>query len=238
MVSLGGDIYLTDSYMKECESTVVSVTDDKYVVLDKMIFYPKSGGQPWDTGKLFRNDDQFNVVYVGKFGGKISHEVDMPGLKEGDTVRCLLDWDRRYALMRYHTAAHVLASVVHKGTGALITGNQLGLEKTRFDFSLEDFDREKINEYVAEANEILKRDIELKIYSLSRDDAMKIPGIVKLAGALPPDVGELRIVEIPGVDLQADGGTHVKNVNEVGQIELLECVNKGKNNRRVYFRLR
>ena len=231
-------LYLNDSYLKECESTVISVKDGKYVVLDKTIFYPKSGGQPWDTGKMLRGNDEFKVVYVGKFGGKISHEVEGQGLKEGDKVRCVIDWDRRYALMRYHTAAHVLASIVNRRTGALITGNQLGEDKTRFDFSLENFDRSMINGAVEEANDILGKDIELKTYSLPREEAMKIPGIVKLAGALPPDIKELRIVEIPGVDIQADGGTHVRNVNEVGKIEILECVNKGKSNRRVYFKLK
>jgi misacylated tRNA(Ala) deacylase len=233
-------LYLTDSYLKECEATVESVKDGKYVVLDRTIFYPKSGGQPSDTGKLIRASDgaNFVVVFAGKFDGRISHEVDKPGLGPGDKVKCAIDWGRRYALMRSHTAAHIIASVVNRRTGALITGNQLELEKTRFDFSLENFDREKLNEFVNETNEILRQDIEIKTYSLAREEAMKIPGIVKLAGALPPNIEILRIVEIPGVDIQADGGTHVKNVREVGQIEILECVNKGKNNRRVYFKLK
>ncbi len=231
-------LYLYDSYKKECDSKVVSIKDGKYVVLDKTIFYPKSGGQPCDTGKMIRGEEEFNVVFAGKFGGKISHEVDRPGLNEGDSVKCVLDWDRRYMFMRYHTAAHVLASIFNKKTGALITGNQLGLDKTRFDFSLEGFDREKINECITESNAILLKYIELKTYFLPREEAMKIPGIVKLAAALPPNIQELRIVEIPGVDVQADGGTHVKNVNEIGEIELLECVNKGKSNRRVYFKLK
>ena len=93
-------LYLEDSYLKECDATATSVKDDKYVVLDQTIFYPKGGGQPWDTGKIIRGLDEFNVVYVGKFEGEISHEVDKPGLKEGDKVHCVLDWDRRYKLMR------------------------------------------------------------------------------------------------------------------------------------------
>ncbi len=232
-------LYLTDSYLKECEATVESVKDGKYVVLDKTIFYPKSGGQPNDTGKLIRGgSEEFNVIFVGKFDGRISHEVDKPGLAPGDKVKCIIDWERRYTLMRYHTAAHVIASMVNQRTGALITGNQLELDKTRFDFSLENFDRELFNKLVVEANETLQKDIEIKTYSLPREEAMKIPGIVKLAGALPPNIEILRIVEIPGVDIQADGGTHVKNLNEVGQMEILELVNKGKANRRVYFKLK
>ena len=231
-------LYLKDSYLKECESEVVSVKDGKFVVLTKTIFYPRSGGQPFDTGKLIKGSEEFTVVFAGKFEGRISHEVDRSGLNLGDKVKCILDWERRYTLMRYHTAAHVIASIVNKRTGALITGNQLELDKTRFDFSLENFDREMLGQFVNETNEILKKDIEIKSYFLKREEAMKIPGIVKLAGALPPEIEVLRIVEIPGVDIQADGGTHVKNLQEVGQIEIIECVNKGKNNRRVYFKLK
>lgn len=231
-------IYLIDSYQKECEATVEAVKDDKYVILDTNLFYPKGGGQPWDTGKILLAEKEFMVVFVGKFDGKISHEVDKPGLKSGDKVKCILDWGRRNTLMRMHTAAHMLAATINKEMGALITGNQLNTDKTRFDFNLENFDREKFDEIVEKVNELLKQDLELKIYTLPREEAMKIEGIVKLAGALLPSIKELRIVEIPGIDIQADGGTHVKNINEIGQIEVLKLENKGKNNRRIYFTLR
>src|SRR3989338_2611371 len=133
---------LDDSYCKECEATVTGVKDGKFIALDKNLFYPRGGGQPTDTGKIIRgNDDlnqndsnmckfgddrishEFKVVFVGKFDGKVSHEVDKEGLKEGDKVKCIIDWERRYKLMRTHTAAHVLASTMHKELGALITGN-------------------------------------------------------------------------------------------------------------------
>jgi misacylated tRNA(Ala) deacylase len=234
---MSSTLFLEDSYMKECEATVQSVKDGKYVVLDRTVFYPKGGGQPWDTGKLVKGDEGYQVVFVGKFDGKISHEVDHEGLKEGDMVKCTLDWERRYALMRMHTAAHVLAGTMNSQLGAMITGNQLGEDKTRFDFNMEDFDRGKFDEFVKKANELLDQDLELKIYSLPREEAMKIPGVVKLAGALPPSITELRIVNIPGIDIQADGGTHVSNLKEVGKIEILKLENKGKNNRRIYFTL-
>jgi len=234
---MGGELYLEDSYMRECEATVQIVKDGKYIVLDHTIFYPKGGGQPWDTGKIVKDGEEFNVVFVGKFDGKISHEVDKEGLKEGDKVKCILNWERRYKLMKSHTSAHILASVMNKELEVLITGNQLGEDKTRFDFNMENFERDKMEECVRKTNEILKQDIPLKIYSLPREEAMKIPGVVKLAAALPPAIKELRIVEIGDVDIQADGGTHVKNVNECGQIELLKLENKGKNNRRIYFKV-
>ncbi len=231
-------LYLEDSYLQECDAKVVSVKDSKYVVLDQTIFYPKGGGQPWDTGKILKGNEVFNVVYVGKFSGEISHEVDCDGLKEGDAVHCVLDWDRRYKLMQSHTAAHVFASLLCRGTGALVTGNQLAEDKIRFDFSLEKYNQEILAKYINEANELLGKNIHVKWYELPRKEALKIPGLVKMAKALPPDVPKLRIVEIEGVDKQADGGTHVKNLKEVGQIRLLKTQNKGKNNRRVYFTLR
>lgn len=231
-------LFLSDSYLKECEATVSAVKDGKYITLDSNLFYPKSGGQDFDTGKLVKENEEFNVIYTGKFGGNISLEVDKEGLKEGDRVKCILNWERRYKHMRGHTSGHVLVAVMTKDLGVLITGNEIREDKIRFDFNLENFDREKLENCFKKANELLKQDLELKIYTLPREEAMKIEGVVKLANALPPDIKELRIVEIPEIDLQADGGTHVKNLKEVGEIELLKLDNKGKNNRRVYYRLK
>lgn len=230
-------LYLEDSYLRECDATVLSIKDDKYVVLDQTIFYPKGGGQPYDTGKIMRGDETFDVVYVGKFSGEISHEIYPAGLQIGDEVHCVLNWKRRYQLMRSHTSAHVFASLLCTGTGALVTGNQLDVDKVRFDFSLEDFDREILTEYIDRANEYFRKDIPVKWYELPREEALKIPGVIKMAEALPPDIPILRIVEVVGVDKQADGGTHVRNLNEVGQIELIKAQNKGKHNRRVYFKI-
>ncbi len=234
-------LYMDDSYIREFEAKVVSATkggEDKFfVVLDKTAFYPDSGGQPHDTGKLVKDGVEYPVVYVGKFSGKISHEVSKEGLREGDVVKGVIDWNRRYMLMRMHTAAHIISEVFHRETGALITGNQLGLDHSRIDFSLEKFDREKMKEYFAKANEIISRDLEVRTYFLPREEAMKIENVTKLANALPPNVKELRIVEIGDFDIQADGGTHVKTTKEIGRIEFLKAENKGKNNRRVYFRL-
>ena len=230
-------LFLVDSYLKESEATVVSVKDGKYVVLDQTIFYAKGGGQPNDTGKMIKDNEVYSVVYVGKFSGEISHEVDHAGLQIGDKVRLVLNWERRYRLMRSHTAAHVLAALLNQGTGALITGNQLEEDHVRFDFSLEKFDRTLLEGYLARANELFETDVSVKWYELPKDEVMKIPGVVKMAEAIPPDLPVLRIVEIVGVDRQADGGTHVKNLKEIGKVALVKTENKGKNNRRIYFKL-
>ena len=230
-------LFLIDSYLKVSDGTVVSVKDGKYVVLDQTIFYAKGGGQPHDTGVIFRGKDAFNVVYVGKFQGETSHEVDHVGLQPGDKVQCVLNWKRRYKFMRSHTAAHVLASLLNKGTGALITGNQLEEDHVRFDFSLEKFDKALLEEYLSKANSLFGTDVLVKWYELPRKEALEIPRIIKMAEAFPPNLPMLRIVEIEGLDKQADGGTHVRNLKEVGKVELIKTENKGKNNRRIYFKL-
>ncbi|MGO8805190.1 MAG: alanine--tRNA ligase-related protein [Candidatus Bathyarchaeia archaeon] len=155
-------MYLVDSYLKEADANVVSVKDGKYVVLDQTIFYPNGGGQPFDTGKIVRDGKDFGVVYVGKFSGAISHEVDQAGLEAGDIVHLVLNWERRYKLMRSHTAAHVAASLLNQGTGALITGNQLEVDHIRFDFNLEKFDREILEAYLEKANKLFGTDVPVK----------------------------------------------------------------------------
>ncbi|RMF54344.1 alanyl-tRNA editing protein [Candidatus Woesearchaeota archaeon] len=231
-------LYLDDSYLKEFESVVKEVNQDKFVVLENTAFYPNGGGQPYDTGKIIsENGKEYKVVFVGKFSGQISHEVDKPGLKVGDRIKGIIDWERRYRLMRMHTASHIIANVFHNDAGAKITGNQLGIEKSRVDFSLERFDRELINNYIKKANEIIKRNLEVSVEFVPREEAEKDPSLFKLAMSFPHDFKELRIVSIGDVDRQCDGGTHVKNTSEIGTVELVKLENKGKNNRRVYFTL-
>ena len=229
-------VFLDDCYAKEIAAEVVNVEGSK-VELDRTVFCYQGGGQPADNGKIIRGSDEFSVVDVKKESGKIIHYVDKPGLNAGDKAHCVLDWERRYLLMRYHTAAHILSAVINKKTGALITGNQIAVDQARFDFDLENFDRVVIEDCVREANEAIRRNMTVRMYFLPREEAMKIPGVVKLAGALPPQVDKLRIVEIGDVDTQADGGTHVGNSSEIGKIEIIKMDNKGKSNRRVYFKL-
>ena len=231
-------LYMKDSYLKNWDAKVVSVKDDKYIVLDKTAFYPKGGGQPWDEGYITKDGEKFKVVYVGKFSGEISHEVDKPGLKEGDLVKCEIDWERRYTYMRYHTACHLISNLLFRRASAKITGNQIELDKARMDFSMEDYSPEKLHTYVNEANEIIQKNLPVTIGYLSREEVLQKPELARLAIGLPKNIKEFRIIKIGDIDEQVDGGTHVKNLNEIGEIEIIKTVNKGKNNRRLYFILK
>lgn len=227
-------IYLKDSYLQEFDSKILEVNQEKFIILDKTAFYPNSGGQPFDTGKIICNNQEYNIVFVGKFEGKISHEVDKLGLKPGDSCHCIINWDRRYRFMRYHTAAHIISGLIHKESGALITGNQLGEDKSRIDFSLENFDREKLKEYIEKANIIIKENRNVKISFVSREEAEKQS---KLALGDYTDITEFRLVEIEGLDIQPCGGTHIKNTSEIKGVELVDLENKGKGRKRLYFKL-
>ena len=229
-------LYLKDSYKKEFEAIVKEVNTNK-VVLDGTYFYPQSGGQPSDKGVIIHNDQEFKVLEVKKEDGKIVHILDKEGLKVNDKVKCIIDWNRRHKLMRMHTTAHILSAIIHKETGAMITGNQLDEETSRIDFSLEDFKKELFEEYVEEANEEIKKDHKITIRVISKEEAEKMENLSRLAKGLPQDLKEIRIVKIGSVDEQADGGTHVASTKEIGQIKLISIENKGKSNRRIYFSL-
>lgn len=228
-------IYLEDSYLRAFDAIVLSTSGDR-VILDKTAFYPASGGQPSDQGSISKADEEFKVLSAIVLDGQIAHIVDRDGLKSGDTVHVVLDWGRRYRLMRSHTACHILSAVIFRETGAKITGNQIDLSRSRVDFSLESFDKAKMSEYVEEANRLIGENRPVKIRILPRDEALAIPDIVRLAMEVP-DRDEIRVVEIEGIDVQACGGTHVKNTGEIGRIKMIKAENKGKSNRRVYFAL-
>ena len=231
-------LYLYDSYLKEFEAKVESVSGSM-IVLDQSAFHPLTGGVGCDLGWLVKGDARFRVVRVeiDRATRTVSHvlEAEPVGLSHGDLVKGVIDWNRRYSLMRLHTAAHLIAAVMYRDYSALITGGQVDVDQAKLDFNLPRTDREVFEDAVKKANQEAAKQVELKIYYLSREEALKVPGVVKLAERMPPEERELRIVEIPGIDLQADGGPHVKSTNEIGEIALLKIENKGKNQRRVYF---
>jgi len=232
-------LYLSDPYARTCSARVLTVAEGKFVTLDASLFSPRGGGLVSDTGKLVRKSDnaEFKVLYVVKKDGQMQHELDKEGLQSGDEVACEIDWERRHRLMRSHTAGHILSAIMFRKSGILITGNAIDVDKSRFDFSMENFDKGAFEALIDEANAQIARNLGVSVSNLPREQALLLPGMVKLAGALPPEVKELRIVKIGDVDEQADGGVHVKNTSEIGKIVFLSAENKGKNNRRVYFRL-
>lgn len=227
-------LYMKDCYLREFDATIVFI-DGNNVELDRTAFYPTGGGQPNDTGRIVFDGQEFFVRNVFKKNGKVFHEVDRVGLEVGNKIHGIIDWERRYRLMRMHTAAHVISEIINRETGALITGNQLDFEKSRIDYNLENFDRKKIEECVNKANEVIRQGLQVKVYFLKREEALKIPKITKLAKGLPENLEEVRIVEIEGFDIQADGGTHVSNLKEIGKIEIVKMENKGRSNRRLYY---
>jgi misacylated tRNA(Ala) deacylase len=229
-------LYMDDSYLKELDTKVKSVSKDKFIVLDETAFFPRGGGVEWDTGVITTEDGRkFNVIYTGKFSGEISHEVDKKGLKVGDKVHCNLDWEKRYLLMRYHTATHVLSGVFFNEYNLKITGNQITIEKGRIDLNMDEMDVDSIKKAIEKSNEIIKKGLSVEIYYKLRVEAEKDTDLFKLAKGFSHDIDIIRIVDIKGFDRQVDGGCHVKNLDEIGEIKFREAVNKGKNFKRVYF---
>jgi Ser-tRNA(Ala) deacylase AlaX len=218
-------------YAREFDAEVVSSSGSR-VVLDRTAFNPRGGGLVSDVGTL----DGKRVTEVVKEGEEIYHVLEAQNaVATGQQVHGVLDWDRRYRIMKMHTAAHILSSVVNGETGALITGNQISPDESRVDFDLESFDRSKMSYYIDKVNDAIGRNLEVKTYFMKREEALATPGFVKLANAMPPSLEVLRIVQIGDVDTQADGGVHVKNTGEIGKVEGLRAENKGKSNRRLYF---
>jgi Ser-tRNA(Ala) deacylase AlaX len=227
-------LFWEDMYLRDFEGKVESCEGSK-VVLDQTAFNPRGGGLVSDTGTL----GDRRVLEVTKEGDLITHVLDAPvAWGAGETVKGSLDWDRRFRIMRMHTSAHILSSVVNGETGALITGNQINPDESRVDFNLEEFDREKMSQYIEKVNQAAGRGLDVKTFFMKREEALANPGFVKLANAMPPSLDVLRIVKIGDVDTQADGGVHVANTREIGEVVGLRTDNKGKNNRRMYFTVR
>jgi misacylated tRNA(Ala) deacylase len=230
--------YVLDCYLKEYDTTVKKVKE-KYVVLEDTIFYPNSGGQPHDEGTITKkNGEEYKVVYVGTFSGEISHEVDRLGLKQGDKVHLSLNWERRYTLMKMHTTAHILSRILYEEAGATTSGNQLGLERSRIDFTLKKFEREKIPYWIKKANKYIAEGAKVDKSMMFTEKAIKIPGFAGPSPHLVKDLETLRVVSIGDMGAQPCGGTHLDNINEIGEIVFIKAENKGRNNRRIYYTIR
>ena len=225
-------LYQTDSYLKEFDAVITAVNpDEKAVALDRTAFYPGGGGQPNDTGTL----NTLNVVKVRKAGDDVLHILDGDLPSVGTRVHGVINWDRRYQLMRTHTAMHILCGTVFRDYGAQVTGGDMEPLKGRMDFEFERLQKELVTIIEAAVNREVqaRRDVRVKI--LPRDEAFQIPDLIRTKiNLLPQGIQQVRTVEIVGLDLQADGGTHVKNTSEVGQIRVVDYKSKGAINKRIY----
>jgi misacylated tRNA(Ala) deacylase len=233
------ELFLEDSYRREFRARVKKI-DGREVILEETAFFPGGGGQPADKGTLGIGPVNAAVVDVRREGGGIVHVLDraIP-----DTVKDLkgeLDWERRYAHMRHHTALHVLSGVIWKAFDAKVTGGQMRADRARMDFSFPgEWTAEVVGEIERLTNEALAENRPVKVYGLPREEALGNPDLIRTQINLVPErVETVRIVEIEGLDTQADGGTHVANTREVGEIEITAHKSKGRQNKRVEFVLR
>jgi misacylated tRNA(Ala) deacylase len=233
------ELFVADSYVREFEAGVVELSG-REVILDRTAFYPGGGGQPPDKGNLGIGPVRASVVDARREGREVVHVLDSP---IPDTVRELegsLDWERRYGHMRHHTALHVLSGVIWRNFGAKVTGGQMRADRARMDFSFpEEWTTGVVGEIERLTNEALAEERPVKVYELPREEALKNPDLIRTQVNLVPErVRMIRIVEIEGLDTQADGGTHVANTGEVGEIEITGHKSKGRQNKRVEFVLR
>jgi misacylated tRNA(Ala) deacylase len=234
-----GELFLEDAYLKEFESPVVGLAG-REVILARTAFYPGGGGQPADKGTLGVGPVNAAVVDARREGENVVHVLDktIP-----DTVRELkgeLDWERRFAHMRYHTALHALSGVIWRSFGAKVTGGQMRADRARMDFSFPgEWTMDVVGEIERLVNEALVEGRPVKVYELPREEALENPDLIRTQVNLVPErVKMVRIVEIEGIDTQADGGTHVVNTEEVGEVEITGHKSKGRQNKRVEFILR
>jgi misacylated tRNA(Ala) deacylase len=235
-----------DAYQRSVEAHVVAVEPGldaagALVTLDATVFYPGGGGQPADRGWLAGSDGAtWFVTTARKQGGEIVHELE-PGAdapQVGATLTAEIEWPRRHTLMRTHTALHVLCGVVWRDYGAQVTGGNMEPGSGRMDFEFERMSGELVGEIEARVNAELALGREVRVKVLPRDEAFAIPDLIRTKiNLLPPGIEEIRTIEIVGLDLQADGGTHVANTSEVGSIRVTGYESKGRINKRIRIEL-
>lgn len=232
--------YATEQYLRETAATVVEVdADEGAVVLDRTVFYPGGGGQPNDVGALWIGDDRLDVVKVRSAGAAVVHWVDGGLPPVGTTVRAVVDWDRRYRLMRTHTAMHALCGVIWERFHSPVTGGNMQPGEGRLDFDIPGWDsgrdRAPIEE---ELNRQLALGRPVDVTFLPREEADQDPSLIRTKVSLLPDsLRTVRVVDIVGLDRQADGGTHVASTDEVGRARIAKIDNKGKGFRRIRIAL-
>ena len=231
-------LYAFDSYQKQCTTTVVAIAGNE-VALSETVFYPGGGGQPCDTGSLEVDGRTWPVTAVRKDEQYLWHTLagaELPAV--GARVQITLYWERRYLLMRTHTALHMLSAIAFTDYGASVTGGNMDPGEGRLDFEIQNFSAELAQEMVRKINREVTQARPVKVYQLPRDAAFALPDLIRTKTNLVPEgVSHVRIVEIEGLDRQADGGTHVGNTAEVGEIVLVKTRSKGATNKRIIIGL-
>ncbi|HLX56902.1 MAG TPA: alanyl-tRNA editing protein [Ktedonobacteraceae bacterium] len=232
-------LYHENSFTFECSARVVAVEGDE-IALDATVFYPGGGGQMPDRGIITwdNHGQEASVIALNKREDVVWHTLDRLPPPVGTEVVCTIDWEFRYQMMRTHTALHILCGIIWKEFAVQVTGGQMYPDKARMDFAMENLNKERITYIEERVNEAIETDYPIKAYTLPREKAFAIPDLVRTRiNLLPPGIEEVRIVEIVGLDLQADGGTHVNHTKEVRGIKITKTENKGKINKRIEIRL-
>ena len=234
-------LYQTDSYIQEFDAHVHSVLpDERAVVLDRTAFYPGGGGQPCDFGSLTIDGVVHPVDKVKKQGDNVLHFLggNYPLPSTDSAARGTLDWARRYKLMRTHTALHVLCGAIFRDYGALVTGGNMEPLKGHLDFEFATMRGELVREIEVAINKEAQAGRDVRVNILPREEAFQIPDLIRTKiNLLPEGISHVRTIEIVGLDLQADGGTHVRNTTEVGKIRVADYKSKGAINKRIYIEL-
>lgn len=227
----------TDAYLRECQATLLQTTEDG-VVLDATVFYARGGGQPGDTGVLRWDGGEVVVVDTVRRDGAPLHLTDGEPPPAGTVLTAQIDWDRRHVLMRTHTALHVLSGVVWTGYGAKVTGGSMDTGVARMDFELDSMSAEFGREMEDRLNRALAEDRPVRVLFLPRDEALSDPDLIRTKVNLIPDhVDPIRVIDIEGIDRQADGGTHVRFTGEVGPVRVVKTESKGRAFKRMRIEL-
>ena len=234
-------LYQTDAYVQEFVAEVSDARDGA-IVLDRTAFYPGGGGQPHDEGTIKTRSHTYRVTKVSKAGDRVLHWLDTGGLHPlpatGTHVEGRLDWSRRFALMRTHTALHILCGVIWRDYGAQVTGGNMQPLEARMDFELAHMSAGFAGEVEAKINAQVAAGREVTASILPRAEAFLIPDLIRTKiNLLPEGITSVRVVEIEGLDMQADGGTHVSNTSQVGHIRVVKHESKGKINKRLRIAL-
>ncbi|MEP6681251.1 MAG: alanyl-tRNA editing protein [Chloroflexota bacterium] len=231
---MSDNIAYRDAYLRSVDARVLE-TDADAVLLDRTAFYPGGGGQPADSGRLVgAGGGAWGVTGARKLGDHIWHSVEGEPPPVGTAVSATVDWGRRHALMRTHSALHVLCGVVWRDHQASVTGGNMEPLSGRMDFEFETMHAELVAEIERRVNEEITADREIRVNVLPRDEAFAIPDLIRTKINLLPDgISEVRTIEIVGLDLQADGGTHVARTSEIGRVRVVGYESKGRINKRI-----